>query len=330
MARSDQPATSPESLRQAKQKSVAAAFGIDTQDPAPEADAGDETGTLEGPEAGNEDLQPDEQDVSGDESPDDAVDGAAPDQHLSEEDLDRLVRLPSGEEIPVRELSLGYQRNKHSTQLWQDLAESRRGLQGIRQTIDATTQAVMQPLMQELQQAEQYLRSVQDPEQFQRARMQYDRIQQYVQHVQGQAKQAQEQLTQQAQQLLQQQWSAVDTDMRYRTASWGDAYKRQLFDAGKQYGFTDQELQMFADSRLIQLLEDGKRWRDLQAKTRAKPGTRIPTAQAARQSAVDQQTARAREIQQIRREAMAGSKHAAEKLRKMAIQDQMQKKLKSG
>lgn len=108
----------------------------------------------------------------------------------------------------------------------------------------------------------------------------YQQEQQQVQYLQ---QQQQEAVKQQQQQMLKQQREALlEAIPELRDPEKGKKVQAGLLDTAKAYNFTDEEISGITDARTVQLLNDARKYRELQAgkqaaqkpKQEAKPVTR--------------------------------------------------------
>jgi hypothetical protein len=241
-----------------------------------------------------------EEQVEGEvEVTEEAAEGPAEDdeQETSEEDSDEeqpaaTVKLKvNGEEIekPLEEVISLAQQGLDYTQKTQKVAEERKQLEDYAQTIKVQEQRlqedvqIQQALIKDIAQLtaiDNQLAQFQevnwnelsdnDPVEAQKLFFRFNQLQtqrgQMANELAGKHQQIQQTQAQQFQKLAQEGKEALKRDI----PGWDDVMAREVLDTGKGYGFTDQELSMIVDPRVVKALYDANQWRKLQANPTAK------------------------------------------------------------
>jgi hypothetical protein len=218
-------------------------------------------------------------------------------QETSEEDSDEeqpaaTVKLKvNGEEIekPLEEVISLAQQGLDYTQKTQKVAEERKQLEDYAQTIKVQEQRlqedvqIQQALIKDIAQLtaiDNQLAQFQevnwnelsdnDPVEAQKLFFRFNQLQtqrgQMANELAGKHQQIQQSQAQQFQKLAQEGKEALKRDI----PGWDDVMAREVLDTGKGYGFTDQELSMIVDPRVVKALYDANQWRKLQANPTAK------------------------------------------------------------
>jgi hypothetical protein len=218
-------------------------------------------------------------------------------QETSEEDSDEeqpaaTVKLKvNGEEIekPLEEVISLAQQGLDYTQKTQKVAEERKQLEDYAQTIKVQEQRlqedvqIQQALIKDIAQLtaiDNQLAQFQevnwnelsdnDPVEAQKLFFRFNQLQtqrgQMANELAGKHQQIQQTQAQQFQKLAQEGKEALKRDI----PGWDDVMAREVLDTGKGYGFTDQELSMIVDPRVVKALYDANQWRKLQANPTAK------------------------------------------------------------
>lgn len=197
----------------------------------------------------------------------------------------------NGEEIekPLEEVISLAQQGLDYTQKTQKVAEERKVLEDYAQTIKVQEQQLQQQvqtqhaLIQDIaqltavdNQLAQYQQvnwaqmSDDDPVQAQKLFFQYNQLQTQRGQMANTLAQKQNQLdqdkAQRNQQLIQQGKEALARDI----PGWNENMAREIFLSSKDYGFTDLEVSMVIDPRIVKVLHDAIQWRKLQANPTAR------------------------------------------------------------
>jgi hypothetical protein len=209
-----------------------------------------------------------------------------------EEQPSATVKLKvNGEEIekPLEEVISLAQQGLDYTQKTQKVAEERKQLEDYAQTIKVQEQRlqedvqIQQALIKDIAQLtaiDNQLAQFQevnwnelsdnDPVEAQKLFFRFNQLQtqrgQMANELAGKHQQIQQTQAQQFQKLAQEGKEALKRDI----PGWDDVMAREVLDTGKGYGFTDQELSMIVDPRVVKALYDANQWRKLQANPTAK------------------------------------------------------------
>lgn len=212
-------------------------------------------------------------------------------------------------EVPLSELLNGYSRSSDYTRKTQEVAETRKAIEERAQLLQAQEGLIAATFEKaaELKQLQAQLSrfddvnwqelSDSDPVQAQKlliARQQLERaLGTKAQELQQEQSRYQQLTALQRQQVLQEQAKAL----KERLPDFSPEMAQRIRDTTKAYGYTDQDLANVTDAKLVHILHDAMKWRDLQAKapqamkkvaqapTMVKPAA--PTQRRVNQAAVD-------------------------------------------
>ncbi|MDG3577131.1 hypothetical protein P7F60_12080 [Rhizobium sp. YJ-22] len=222
----------------------------------PEQETADETAEL-----------PDDDDDQPSELPHDAEDG---DEGESSEDDgdepvddakfdDTLITLKGGEQVPVKELKLGYMREKDYRSKTQEVANSRRDLETKSNRVADTAAALSQFLVSQMPPEPDRSLAVSDPNKFAAQKAVYDAALEQVQQLLSLAgepqKVAQEISDEQRHQtLVGEKQALLDAfpDL-LKTREQQEQFFDDAFDTARSLGFTEAEMQGLTDHRYYKL-----------------------------------------------------------------------------
>ena len=195
------------------------------------------------------------------------------------------VKNDSGEDeerdLSLEELAAGYMQSADYTRKTQALAAQEKQRQDeVFKAVQQTTQQAMQQLQAlqgvviqtaapELQNVNWQQLAMEDPARY----VQLQARQQQLSQVLGAIQAEQQKLTQQQEEAVRQQREqAMKHSLDYLSKELPGVNLKEvapkLKEAGKKYGFSEEELSGFTDGRAIHLLHDAMKWRELQT---AKP-----------------------------------------------------------
>lgn len=223
----------------------------DQNNPAPLQD-GIESETDEAAETADQ-----ETDEPAEEQAEDAP--AEEEQPVDEAKLDEaLVTLKGGEQVPVKELKLGYMRERDYRIKTQDISNKGRTLHEMSERVTTTANALAQFLVNQMPQEPSPALAMQDPQEFVRQKAMFDAASQRVGQIlemAGQPKQVAQQLTQEQHASLLQEESAKLAQAFPETSDpvKREAFFETAFETARHIGFSDQELQGATDHRLFAL-----------------------------------------------------------------------------
>ena len=222
--------------------------GVETQDP--QSALLDALGSPAAVEEQEEiEASSEEQESEGDEQAEEQE--AEPEKPAVDQKFRVKVKNDSGEDeerdLSLEELAAGYMQSADYTRKTQALAAQEKQRQDeIFKAVQQTTQQAMQQLQAKQQQLSQVLGAIQAEQQ---------------------------KLTQQQEEAVRQQREqAMKHSLDYLSKELPGVNLKEvapkLKEAGKKYGFSEEELSGFTDGRAIHLLHDAMKWRELQT---AKP-----------------------------------------------------------
>lgn len=234
-------------------------------------DEDEDDGDVEGEDAGDDDPEEEASDDDGEEAEDDEP----------EEDEGPKVHeweTKAGEKIRVDEAELyaGYMRNRDYTQKTQEVAEQRRETEALREQVSELRQQLEDNLTQWALPTEHQpdwvtLAQQMEPKDFAIAQAQW----QQQQALAEQAKQAIRELREQqtAEESAEKQKKVAEGKKRlqdkipeFRDPEKAATLVRELMETGSAYGFSDSELSGLDDPRVIEVLVDAHKYRQMQKK----------------------------------------------------------------
>lgn len=156
---------------------------------------------------------------------------------------------------------LAQQRNQVQEQLRQQVEQVRaQALQELQIYEDAMLQAVAP----QLQGIDWNRLSQEDPAQWAHLRQIRDNVQQSLQAIRYQRHQIEQQQQAEQQQRVAQALQQANQTLSTELPGWGPELQRSLAKTAQAYGFADQELANVVDPRVIKVLHDAHKWRELQ------------------------------------------------------------------
>lgn len=291
-----------------------------------DAEANQEADTAEEPA----ELQDEDGDDPSSELPDDADDAEQGDEgEGSDEDgeepaddakLDEtLVTLKGGEQVPVKELKLGYMREKDYRSKTQEVANSRRDLETKSNRVAETAAAISQFLVSQMPPEPDRSLAVSDPSKFAAQKAVHDAALEQVQQLLSLAGAPQEV----AQELSQEQRAEMlQNEKKSLLEAFPDLLKSKeqhekffddAFDTARQLGFTDAEMQGLTDHRYYKLAHYARLGMQAEAaKAKAmKKVANAPVAVAKAKAQNNSQQAIRKNKDAMKRLARSGSIHDA-------------------
>lgn len=241
-----------------------------------ETEAPDEDQTeVEEAEADEDTEASDDDDESEDEDDDDSEDEG-------DEQPQKLKVKVDGQEVEVTldDLKRSYSGQAYIQQRMQEVAEARKMAETVYSAL-AEERAQVAQFVQQLQQgvptppkAPSQELARKDPARYNRElgqyladREKYDQFTQHAQALTAQQSEAQERamrayLADQAQLLTQEIPEFADPDK-------GSQLRQSLLKVGSEYGYSEEELAQITDARAVKVLNDARKWRELQAGKKA-------------------------------------------------------------
>ena len=242
-------------------------------------------------EAEAEDEVPEE--GTEEEATDDAPDDQAEEEEQSEEDeVPAILKLKvNGEEIekPLDEVVALAQQGLDYTQKTQQVAEQKKELEAYAEQIKAQEQAFQQQmqlnnvLIEDVakitaldQQLNQYSNvnwqelSDNDFVEAQKHFFTYNKLQQERSTLVSQFEAKKQQIASQQAQLMADRVAKGKEVLAKEIPGWSQETTQQLVTVGKEYGFSDAELNSIVDPRHVKVLHDAMQWRKLQQNSTVK------------------------------------------------------------
>ena len=255
----------------------------------------------------------DTEEVESEEATDDNPDDQAEEEEQSEDEVPAILRLKvNGEEIekPLDEVVALAQQGLDYTQKTQQVAEQRKELEAYAESIKAQEQAFQEQmqlnnvLIEDVakitsldQQLNQYANvnwqqlSDNDFVEAQKLFFSYNQLQQERSQLVSQFEAKKQYVVQQQTQLMSEKIAKGKEILAKEIPNWSPETNQALLSTGKDYGFSDAELNSIVDPRHVKVLHDAMQWRKLQqnsvvkkkvsnAKPVVKPGSKDTKAEA--------------------------------------------------
>ena len=247
------------------------------------------------------------------EATDEAPDDQAEEEEQSEDEVPAILKLKvNGEEVekPLDEVVALAQQGLDYTQKTQQVAEQRKELEAYAESIKAQEQAFQEQmqlnnvLIEDVakitaldQQLNQYANvnwqqlSDSDFVEAQKLFFTYNQLQQERSTLVSQFEAKKQEVVQKQTQLMAEKIAKGKEILAKEIPNWSPETNQALLSTGKDYGFTDAELNSIVDPRHVKVLHDAMQWRKLQqnstvkkkvssAKPVVKPGAKDTKAEA--------------------------------------------------
>ena len=278
-------------VEQSPQSRLEAMLGDDIQsDAKPNLDAPEEE--LKPQEAETEAEEPTEEVESEEEVVDEAPDDQVEEEEQSEDEVPAILKLKvNGEEVekPIDEVVALAQQGLDYTQKTQQVAEQRKELETYAEQIKAQEQAFQQQvqlnnvLIEDVakitaldQQLNQYANvnwqqlSDSDFVEAQKLFFTYNQLQQERSTLVSQFEAKKQQVAQSQAQLMAEKIAKGKEVLAKEIPNWSPETNQALLSTGKDYGFSDAELNSIVDPRHVKVLHDAMQWRKLQKNSTVK------------------------------------------------------------
>ena len=253
------------------------------------------------------------EEVESEEATDDNPDDQAEEEEQSEDEVPALLKLKvNGEDVekPLDEVVALAQQGLDYTQKTQQVAEQRKELEVYAESIKAQEQAFHEQmqlnnvLIEDVakitsldQQLNQYANvnwqqlSDNDFVEAQKLFFTYNQLQQERSQLVSQFEAKKQQVVQKQTQLMSEKIAKGKEILAKEIPNWSPETNQALLSTGKDYGFSDAELNSIVDPRHVKVLHDAMQWRKLQknstvknkisnAKPVVKPGAKDSKAEA--------------------------------------------------
>ena len=253
------------------------------------------------------------EEVESEEATDDNPDDQAEEEEQSEDEVPALLKLKvNGEDVekPLDEVVALAQQGLDYTQKTQQVAEQRKELEVYAESIKAQEQAFHEQmqlnnvLIEDVakitsldQQLNQYANvnwnqlSDNDFVEAQKLFFTYNQLQQERSQLVSQFEAKKQYVVQQQTQLMSEKIAKGKEILAKEIPNWSPETNQALLSTGKDYGFSDAELNAIVDPRHVKVLHDAMQWRKLQqnsvvkkkvsnAKPVVKPGSKDTKAEA--------------------------------------------------
>ncbi len=216
------------------------------------ADAGDETDSETG--AADDGQETDENAEPGDEAGE-----TGDEQQPDEAKLDEtVVTLKGGEQVPIKELKLGYLRERDYRAKTMDLGNKSRELHGMSERVNNTAKAIADFLLAQMPQEPDPSLAMQNPDQYTRQRVMFETAAQRVNQILEMAnvpKAVAGQLTKEQHDVLLKEESAKLAEVFPHTADpeKRETFFKEAFETARELGYSDEEMEGVTDHRLFAL-----------------------------------------------------------------------------
>jgi hypothetical protein len=255
----------------------------------------------------------DTEEVESEEATDEPDDEAEEEEQSEEDEVPAILKLKvNGEEVekPLDEIVALAQQGLDYTQKTQQVAEQRKELEAYAEQIKMQEQAFQEQmqlnnvLIEDVakitsldQQLNQYANvnwqelSDSDFVEAQKHFFTYNQLQQQRSQLVSQFEAKKQQVVHQQTQLMSEKIAKGKEVLAKEIPGWSQETTQQLVSVGKEYGFSDAELNSIVDPRHVKVLHDAMQWRKLQqnstvkkkvssAKPVVKPGAKDTKAEA--------------------------------------------------
>ena len=222
------------------------------------------------------------------EPTDDNPDDQAEEEEQSEDEVPAILKLKvNGEEVekPLEEVVALAQQGLDYTQKTQQVAEQRKELEAYAESIKAQEQAFQQQvqlnnvLIEDVakitaldQQLNQYANvnwqqlSDSDFVEAQKLFFTYNQLQQERSNLVSQFEAKKQEVVQKQTQMMAEKIAKGKEILAKEIPNWSPETNQALLSTGKEYGFSDAELNSIVDPRHVKVLHDAMQWRKLQQK----------------------------------------------------------------
>ena len=273
-------------VEQSPQSRLEAMLGDDIQSDVPVLDTPEEERKPQEAEA--ETTEPTDEVESDEEAVDDAPDDQSEEEEQSQDEVPAILKLKvNGEEVekPLDEVVALAQQGLDYTQKTQQVAEQRKELETYAEQIKAQEQAFQQQvqlnnvLIEDVakitaldQQLNQYANvnwqqlSDSDFVEAQKLFFTYNQLQQERSTLVSQFEAKKQQVVQSQTQLMAEKIAKGKEILAKEIPNWSPETNQALLSTGKEYGFSDAELNSIVDPRHVKVLHDAMQWRKLQQK----------------------------------------------------------------
>jgi len=234
----------------------------------------------------------DTEEVESEEATDDNPDDQAEEEEQSEDEVPALLKLKvNGEDVekPLDEVVALAQQGLDYTQKTQQVAEQRKELEVYAESIKAQEQAFHEQmqlnnvLIEDVakitsldQQLNQYANvnwnqlSDNDFVEAQKLFFTYNQLQQERSQLVSQFEAKKQQVVQKQTQLMSEKIAKGKEILAKEIPNWSPETNQALLSTGKDYGFSDAELNSIVDPRHVKVLHDAMQWRKLQKNSTVK------------------------------------------------------------
>jgi len=232
------------------------------------------------------------EEVESEEATDDAPDDQAEEEEQSQDEVPAILKLKvNGEEVekPLDEVVALAQQGLDYTQKTQQVAEQRKELEAYAEQIKMQEQAFQEQmqlnnvLIEDVakitaldQQLGQYSNvnwqelSDNDFVEAQKHFFTYNQLQQQRSALVSQFEAKKQQIAAQQAQLMSERVAKGKEVLAKEIPGWSQETTQQLVSVGKEYGFSDAELNSIVDPRHVKVLHDAMQWRKLQQNSTVK------------------------------------------------------------
>ncbi|MGV2071663.1 hypothetical protein ACQZ4Z_12995 [Agrobacterium vitis] len=172
---------------------------------------------------------------------------------------DQVIELKGGEKVPLEELKLGYMRERDYRHKTQEVANNRRTLEAMSSRVTNTVGAIADYLISQLPAEPPGHLAIHDPSEYVRQKAMFDQGLAGVQRLIAMANDPQavtEKLkTDVSQEKLAEEHSKlIEAFPQLAKPEVKEKFFRDAFEAGRELGFSDQEISDFSDHRYLKVM----------------------------------------------------------------------------
>jgi len=226
----------------------------------------------------DDEVEDDAEEATGEEDASEDIETGEEDADSEQPSESHTVKVDGEEvEVTLEELKRSYSGQSHIQKGMREAAEGRKQAEALQQQITQERQQLAQ-LIQTIQQTGLQEPQAPDPAlldkdpiaymrqeaQYKQSMAEYQAKRQAVQQQYAQHTQAEQQRM--AEYRAQQEKALVESIPELADPQQAEATKRAIIKAGADYGFSEEELGSVMDARQVQVLNDARKWRELQAK----------------------------------------------------------------
>lgn len=181
----------------------------------------------------------------------------------STNDEDILVTLKGGEQVPIKELKLGYMRERDYRVKTSDLGNKTRSLEELSNRVSNTATTIAQFLISQMPPEPKPELAMQDPGRYVQERAVYEAAALRVNQLLSQANEPKKVVEQLTNEQKSEKLAAEDAKLRgyfpeTATPEGREKFFQGAFETGNELGFSNEEMQNFEDHRYLRVIHYAK------------------------------------------------------------------------